>query len=191
MAGESEDLWQALAQSGEAIATEEDYEHGYKREVRGDLRQYVAFRVSGEAYGLPIAQIAEISKPLETTPVPRSSDFVLGIGNVRGSVIPLLSLARRLRLRTHAPTGHTRILIVKHDDELHGLLVDRVLGVVPIPPEDLEEAPGAIAGPRGEFITSLARYEGEILIILDLGALLDPKDFVAPRKRRSSERSRR
>ena len=73
MARDSNDLWNALARSGEAVATEEDYEHGYKREVRCDRRQYVAFRVSGESYGLSIDQISEISKVFETTPVPRTA----------------------------------------------------------------------------------------------------------------------
>ena len=56
------DLWRALDRSGESLATEEDYEHGYKREVRQDLERYVAFRVGVELYGLSIRQIAEIAK---------------------------------------------------------------------------------------------------------------------------------
>ena len=52
----SDDLWQALVRVGEPLATEEDYEHGYAREVRQDLQRYLAFRVSGETYGLPIAE---------------------------------------------------------------------------------------------------------------------------------------
>jgi purine-binding chemotaxis protein CheW len=178
MARESDDLWNALAHSGDAIATEEDYEHGYKREVRRDLEQYVAFRVSGESYGLSIAQISEISKVFDTTPVPRTSDFVIGIGNVRGSVIPIINLARRLRLSPRTPDRYARILIVRHEDELYGLLVDEVLYVVTIAPEDLEEAPGAIAGSRGEYIRALTRIDNDILIVLELSTVLAARDFV-------------
>src|SRR5687767_4866426 len=131
MAREPADLWHALARSGESVATEEDYEHGYKREVRQDLERYVAFRVGVERYALSIGQIGEISKVFDVTPVPRTADFVLGIGNVRGVVIPVLDLAVRLRLPVHGgPRPAARTLIVRHNDELYGLLVDEVLDVV-------------------------------------------------------------
>ncbi|MEM7155160.1 MAG: chemotaxis protein CheW [Myxococcota bacterium] len=178
MAREGGDLWNALARSGESVATEEDYEHGYKREVRVDLQQYVAFRVSGENYGLSIDQISEISKTFDTTPVPRTADFVIGIGNVRGRVIPIVDLAKRLRLEAHAKGRESRVLIVHHEDDLYGLVVDEVLYVVTIAPEDLEDAPGAIAGARGEYIRALTRLEDDILIVLELGTVLDSRDFV-------------
>lgn len=185
MAREPGELWNdlghALARSGEAVATEEDYEHGYKREVRQDLERYVAFRVGVEHYGLSIGQIAEISKVFSVTPVPRTADFVVGIGNVRGVVIPVVDLAARLRLMGTSPHGReARTLIVRHDGELYGLVVDEVLGVVTIAPEELEEAPGAIAGARGEYIRALTRYRGQILIVLELTTVLAAAAFVAP-----------
>jgi purine-binding chemotaxis protein CheW len=178
MTRESSDLWQALLRSGEAVATEEDYEHGYRRELRGDLHQYVAFRVGGELHGIPISEIAEISKPFETTPVPRTAEFVLGIGNVRGTVLPIVDLPRRLHLGPCRWGRRTRVLIAQHEEELYGLVVDEVLAVIPIAPEDLEDAPGAIAGTRGEFISALARQEGEIMVILDLATVLRGSDFL-------------
>lgn len=178
MARDGNDLWNALARSGESVATEEDYEHGYKREVRGDLRQYVAFRVCGESYGLSIDQISEISMVFETTPVPRTADFVIGIGNVRGRVIPIIDLARRLKLQERPRGRDARVLIVHHDDELYGLVVDEVLYVVTIAPEELEDAPGAIPGARGEYIRALTRLEDDILIVLELGTVLEARDFV-------------
>lgn len=178
MARDSSDLWNALARSGESVATEEDYEHGYKREVRGDLRQYVAFQVSGESYGVSIDQINEISKVFDTTPVPRTADFVIGIGNVRGRVIPIIDLGRRLRLDAKPRGRGARVLIVHHEDELYGLVVDEVLYVVTIAPEDLEEAPGAIPGARGEYIKALTRLEDDILIVLELSTVLQARDFV-------------
>lgn len=173
------DLWQVLV-AGDGIASEEDYEHGYAREVRGDLQQYVVFEVAGERYGVTISQIGEIAKPLDTTPVPRTADFVVGIGNVRGVVIPVLDLALRLKLPPTPRTRDTRILIVRHDDEQYGLVVDRVFGVAQIAPEDLEETPGALPGQRAEFIHALARSEGDIIIVLDLATLLDPRAFLGP-----------
>lgn len=185
------DVWDQVVQAGEALATEEDYEHGYARVVRVDLQQHVVFRVGEETYGIPIAQIGEISKPMYTTPVPRTADFVLGIGNVRGVVIPVVDLATRLRLGQCAKERVARVLIVRHAGEQTGLLVDEVIGVMSIAPENLEEAPGALAGARGDFIRALARWEGRIIIILDLGTLLDPNDFLAPGVRRVAGRGGR
>lgn len=186
MARESDDLWNALARSGESVATEEDYEHGYKREVRGDLQQYVAFRVSGEIYGLAITEISEISMLFDTTPVPRTAEFVVGIGSVRGIVIPILDLALRLRIAPEPRGGTTRVLIVRHEDELYGLIVDGVIGVVTLAPEDLEDAPGVIAGSKGEFIRALSRLDDEILIVLELSTLLAARDFIQAQYRVAS-----
>jgi purine-binding chemotaxis protein CheW len=178
MARDSEDLWDVLARSGESVATEEDYEHGYSREVRQDLRRCLAFRTSGELYGLPIGELAEIAKPLVTTPVPRTTDFVIGIGNVRGNVIPVIDLARRLRLPVRPVGPSSRVLIVRSGGEAHGLLVDEVHDVLSIAPEAFEPPPGALAGTRAGFIAALARLGSEILIVLDLTSLLNPADFV-------------
>lgn len=175
---DAEDLWQSLSRSGEALATEEDYEHGYSREVRQDLRRCLTFRCGGELYGLSIHDLAEITKPMSTTPVPRTADFVVGIGNVRGTVIPMVDLARRLRLVARRAGTSTRVLIVNHGGELYGLVVDGVHDVVPIPPEAFEPPPGALGGARAGFIAALARHGEEILIILDLAVVLDPRDFV-------------
>ncbi|MCA9638215.1 MAG: chemotaxis protein CheW, partial [Myxococcales bacterium] len=179
MAAEGDDLWQALARSGEQVATDEDYEHGYKqREVRRDLRHYVSFRVGDEIYGLAIGEIEEITKQFPTTFVPRTADFLLGIGNVRGRIIPVVELARRLGLRSSGYDRAARVLIVTLDDEPYGLLVHEVLEVVRIPPEAMEERPGGISGRRAEYIRGLGRHRGALVIILNLAEVLDPKDFL-------------
>lgn len=196
MSAEREDLWTALLRSGEAVATDEDYEHGYKREVPQDLQQYVTFRVAGEIYGLPIHEIEEISKVFATTHVPRTADFLVGIGNVRGRIMPVVDLAKRLRLRSVERGRAARVLIVQLNDEPYGLVVDAVIDVTRIPPDKIEDKPGGITGARAEYIRGLGRrkssspragggVEGraseaaeDIVIILNLVTLLDPRDFV-------------
>lgn len=178
MAGEQEDLWQALLNSGEQVATDEDYEHGYKREVRQDLRQYVAFRVGSEFYAVSIHDIEEITKVFETTHVPRTASFLLGIGNVRGRIMPVIDLARRLGLGDAENGRSARVLIVELNEEPYGLVVDEVRGVVRIPPESMEECPGAIGGTRADYIRSLGRHDGDIIIVLELAEVLEPSDFV-------------
>lgn len=182
MSAEKDDLWQALLRGGETIATDEDYEHGYKRELPQDLQQYVTFRVTSEVYALPIHEIEEISKVFATTHVPRTADFLVGIGNVRGRIMPVVDLARRLRLRVLERGRSARVLIVHLNDEPYGLIVDEVLDVIRIPPDKIEEKPGGITGARAEYIRGLGRSgpvdQEIIVIILNLATLLDAKDFV-------------
>jgi purine-binding chemotaxis protein CheW len=183
MAGEREDLWQALLRTGESVASESEYEHGYRREIRTDLRRYVTFTVADEIYGLPIEQIVEIATRFETTMVPRTAAFVLGVGNVRGQVMPIIDLPARLALGRARDDRSTRVLIVRHQNEAHGLVVDRVLDVVSMAPEELEDAPGGIGATRADFIAALGRHEGQLVIVLDLDTVLDEYEFILPRFR--------
>lgn len=185
MASEDDDLWQALlAVTGDQVATEADYEHGYKREMRSDLLRYVTFMIGTEIYGLPIEQIVEISTAFPTTPVPRTAPFVIGIGNMRGSVMPVIDLARRLNLGSASKTRETRVLIVRHADEPHGIVVDRVLEVISLPPEDMENTPGGIGSTRADFILGLGRHRRRLIIILDLTTVLAERDFLQSKFRK-------
>ncbi len=185
MASESDQLWNALLQVGGNAATEADYEHGYRREIRTDLSRYVTFKINEERYGLPIEIIVEISMVLATTFVPRTADFVLGVGNVRGQILPVIDLARRLKLKRKSIPPKPRVLIVRHNGEPHAIVVDEVEHVVSLPPEAMEETPGGIGSARADFVAALGRHEGQLTIILDLNQVLDPSAFVL----RSSERA--
>jgi purine-binding chemotaxis protein CheW len=154
------------------LATDAEYEHGYRRELRSDMRRYVTFNIGTEVYGLPIDNIVEIAKLFATTLVPRTPDFLLGIGNVRGTVMPVIDLPSRLRLGVHEESNEARVLIVRNGDETYALIVDRVLEVLPLAPESLEETPGGLGSARAEFIHAIGRDEGRLIIVLDLQAVL-------------------
>jgi purine-binding chemotaxis protein CheW len=181
---EETDLWHALLSAGDGAATEAEYEHGYRREIRTDLQRYVTFELASERYAIVIDRIVEISRRFATTRVPRTCNFVLGIGNVRGQVMPVIDLVARLALGHAGDDRHSRTLIAEHAGELHGLVVDRVHDVVSIAPEDLEDAPGGLGRTRADFIAALGRVDGAIVIVLDLDAVLDPHEFVLARFRR-------
>src|SRR5690606_41846144 len=125
-------------------------------------------RSSELVYGQPIDAIVGTAKPYDTTLVPRTPNFLVGIGNVRGLVMPVLDLPTRLRLGRAQMSREARVLIVRYEGEHFALVVDRVLEVLPIAPEDLEEAPGGIGSARAEFILAIGRDEGRLIIVLDL-----------------------
>jgi purine-binding chemotaxis protein CheW len=179
MPSERSDLWSALLATGHDPVTDADYEHGYRREIRSDLRPYVTFAIGREQYGIPIEYIVEISKPFDTTLVPRTPDFVLGIGNVRGTVMPVIDLPQRLKLGSVSWSRESRILIVRSEGETYGLAVDRVFDVIPIAPENLEDAPGGIGSARAEFIYAIGRVAKRLIIVVDLASTLDITPLIA------------
>lgn len=170
----------------EGLAQDRDYpsDLGFQKVFgKSSLRnaaRYVTFCVGEEVYGLSIRVIDQIIKrsDLPTTDVPRTPDFLLGIGNVKGNVIPVINLAARLGLPEEQLDRGARVLVVRHEGELSGIEVSRVIGVCPIPGETLETAPRAIGRTKGEFIEALGTYEKDKVILLSLAALLDPKDFL-------------
>lgn len=174
---------------GELAATDGG-ELGLQRVLgRSTLRnaaRYVTFLVGDELYGLSIRVIDQIIKrsDLHTTDVPRTPDFLVGIGNVKGNVIPVINLASRLSLPKERLDRSARVLVVRHEGELSGIEVSRVNGVCPIPGDTLEAAPRAIGRTKGEFIEALGTWEESKVILLSLGALLDPRDFLLERFRR-------
>jgi purine-binding chemotaxis protein CheW len=159
------------------FATESTY-HAYRRaEGRAGAwqREVLAFIIGSEEYAVDIRRIREIIKPREATEVPRAPSFVLGIISVRGIIIPLIDLRRRLRLdpALWPPTRDARILIVTRAEESFGLFVDEVRQVVRMRDSEIEPPPAMLGGQDSEFIAGIGRpYRDRLLILLELDAVL-------------------
>src|SRR5262245_28015633 len=108
---------------------------------RGPLTEYLAFQLTGEPYAAPVAFVREILKPPPLTPVPRAPRAVIGIISVRGQLVTVIDLRRRLQLAESAPTRRSRILLVEATGgETLGLLVDEVLQVYRLSDGEIEPA---------------------------------------------------
>jgi purine-binding chemotaxis protein CheW len=159
------------------FATEATY-HAYRRagaRAATWQREVLAFLLGGEEYAIDIRRIREIIKTRPATEVPRAPAFVTGIISVRGQVIPVMDLRKRLRLPApvRPPGREARILIVSRVDEDFGLLVDEVRQVVRMRDSDVEPPPAMLGGPDAEFISGIGRPWGErLLILLELDAVL-------------------
>jgi purine-binding chemotaxis protein CheW len=159
------------------FATEATYHAHRRAEGRSGAwqREVLAFLIGGEEYAVDIRRIREIIKPREATEVPRAPAFVLGIISVRGTIIPLIDLRRRLRLdpALWPPGREARILIVTRAGESFGLFVDEVRQVVRMRDSDVEPPPAMLGGPDAEFIAGIGRpYRDRLLILLELDAVL-------------------
>lgn len=105
-----------------------------------DVREFLGFIVGEEAYALPLPSVREITRLPPVTEVPRAPSEVLGIISLRGQVTTLVDMRRRLKMPESPVTSRTRVLLVEHHDEVLGLLVDRVLQVYRLGPDQVEMA---------------------------------------------------
>lgn len=137
------------------------------------LLEYLCFRVSHELYAVSIMEIKEIIKLREWTEVPRAPHFIRGVISLRGVIIPVFDMRRRLGLPAIAASGKERIVVVKEREGFCGILVDEVVQVVRIPVTSIEPAPAVLEGIDREFVLGIGRHDSNMLILLSLENILD------------------
>ena len=167
-----------------------------RQQDRGPRTEYLAFMLNGDIYGAPVALIREILKPPPLTPVPRAPHHIIGIVSVRGQLVTVVDLRRRLHLVEGPNSRKTRILLVDATGgEVMGALVDEVLQVYRLADSEIEPAAVALGGETGGSISGLARpvtgglalaaatprvpgivrasaLESTVIVLLDLRAVL-------------------
>jgi purine-binding chemotaxis protein CheW len=138
------------------------------------LLELLAFRLGSEDYVVMVEQVREVLKLWYITPVPNASPSVLGVTSLRGKVLPVVDLGRRLDLAPSVQDERCRIIVVAVGDEETGLLVDRVMGVRRVPPDAVRPAPETIEqGAGAEFLQGIIRSEEKLYILLDLEKVLE------------------
>lgn len=135
--------------------------------------QLLAFHLGNEEYALDIKRISEIIKVREFTDIPRTPDFILGIISLRGVVVPVFDLRLRLNLGESELTASSRIVVCQLGEVSVGLLVDSINQVVNLFDEDVEPPPGVLSGLDREMIAGIGRYQGRMIILLNLASVLD------------------
>jgi purine-binding chemotaxis protein CheW len=159
-----------------ALATDESYADLLKDQVETDdatTNQYLAFHLSEEEYALDIKRISEIIKVREFTDIPRAPDFILGIISLRGVVVPVYDLQRRLNLGVSEILPTSRIVVCQLDDVSVGFLVDSINQVVKLADNELEPPPGVLSGLDREMVSWIGRFQGRMVILLNLQSVLD------------------
>lgn len=149
-------------------------------ESADSTRQYVLFQLCGEEYGLPITSVQSIIRYEEPTPVPHAPEGVEGVFNLRGQVLPLVDLGRRLRGAALTPTGTSRIIVAEAGMGPVGLAVDLVHEVASLAVADINPAPaGAIAGDMADAFEGVATHGDRLVILLDPVKALPKPAFVS------------
>ncbi len=141
-----------------------------------ELLQLVSFKIGKEEYGVDILNVQEINKMTTITKVPNSPEFVEGVINLRGRVIPVIDLRTRLNLARKDHDKDTRIIVVEIEQSTVGFIVDAVSEVLRIPLNTFEAPPSIAAGIDSEFIKSVGKLEDRLLILIDLNKILSTLD---------------
>jgi purine-binding chemotaxis protein CheW len=132
----------------------------------------VTFYLSEEEYALDVRVVQEIIRLTETTHVPRAPEFIRGVINLRGRIIPVVDLKRKLALGEITESRLARIVVVKLRDRLIGLLVDGASQVLKIPASAIDAAPEEILDVNISFIRGVAKMDRRLIILLDLYKIL-------------------
>ena len=145
-------------------------------EAPQDLQQYLTFVLGGETYAMGILAIREIIEYGNLTEIPRMPDFIRGVINLRGAVVPVIDLGARFGKRVTEISRRTCIVIVEviNGDETQdiGVMVDAVNEVLEISGNEIEPAPAFGANIRADFIDGMGKVNGKFVIILNVNQVL-------------------
>src|SRR5690349_10046461 len=133
----------------------------------------VGFRVGRETYGVPITSLHEIVRVPEITAVPDAPDYMEGVINLRGKIVSVIDLRKRLGEKIVNTGRRNRILVVEHKGRLSGLIVDSASEVLKIPASDVEPSPAALQEDQLNCVTGLGKFRGRLIVLLDMTKLLD------------------
>jgi purine-binding chemotaxis protein CheW len=144
-----------------------------------DTIQLVTFTVGKEEYGVRIEEVQEIVRMPEITRLPQTESFIKGVINLRGNIIPVIDMRERFNLEKKDYSDMTRVIVVRIEEKLTGLIVDDVAQVLEIGLSEIEEAPEIITGRSKEFIAGIGKINDLMIIIIDTKKILTNSEISA------------
>jgi purine-binding chemotaxis protein CheW len=149
--------------------------------IINETKQYLTFKLSEEIFGVDVAQVREILDYVKITKVPQTPNFMCGVINLRGSVVPIVDMNLKFEMDKTERTVDTCIVVVevKLDDEtaILGALVDSVQEVFEIEPQNIEPAPRIGTKLNTEFIKGMGKREDNFIIILDIDKVFSSEEL--------------
>lgn len=155
-----------------------------------EIRQYLTFRIAGEEYALSVSHIKEILEVPRITRIPRMPDFMIGVINLRGSVVPLVDLKMKLGLGATEISGETAVIVIElppvagedAKTKTLGIFADAVHKVLTIDKKDVEPAPTIGLAIDTSFIEGMGRAEGGLITILAIGGIISAREIDQARR---------
>ncbi|HHI02249.1 MAG TPA: chemotaxis protein CheW [candidate division Zixibacteria bacterium] len=145
--------------------------------------KYLTFRLAAEEYGLEILKVREIIGLMNVTQVPRTPEYIRGVINLRGKVIPVMDLRNKFGMGVTEDTEETCIIVVdvnlEGESVLMGTVVDAVSEVLDIKEDEIEDAPAFGTNVDTKFILGIGKIKNEVKILLDIDEVLTAHDLTA------------
>ena len=148
-----------------------------KKAIMEDV-QVAAFKLLKEEYGVNILNVQEIKVLTDITRVPFAPDYIKGVINLRGSVLPVIDLKRRIGLEDAPYTDATRIIIMKIGEFSIGMIVDAVTEVLTISGRDINPAKDVSDSTSNRFVSSIGNIDARLIIMLNLDEIVDLPEYM-------------
>jgi purine-binding chemotaxis protein CheW len=145
------------------------------------ITQVIGFRIHDQEFGINIYQVQEVYKMQEITNVPNSPEFVAGVINLRGKVIPVVDIRKYFSIN-HPPESNARIIITEIKKRTIGIIVDEVSEVLKIPSGCIEPPPDLTISVKSGYITGVAKLRGRLLILLDMNSMFSDEEIESFKK---------
>ena len=142
-----------------------------------ELEQYVTFMIGSETYGVEVLRVREIIGMTDITHVPNSMDFMKGVINLRGTVVPVVDMRKKFRMDEREYDIFTVILIVEIKGTLIGMIVDSVSDVIGLPSESIQDTPHFSANIEADYIKCIGKSDEDLVIILDADRILTTEEL--------------
>lgn len=149
------------------LSDPESAAHKMEKEI-----QIVGFRIGRETFGLPIAIVREIVRVPEITSVPNAPEYIEGVINLRGRIIPVVDLRKRFGEKVIEPSKKNRIVVVEMETRAIGLIVNSASEVLKIPPSEIEAPHTVFQEGELNYITGVGKLRGRLVMLLDLSKIL-------------------
>jgi purine-binding chemotaxis protein CheW len=130
--------------------------------------QYLTFVLNQQLYGVPIATVREINRMSDITPVPKTPEYVAGVMNLRGKVIPVINLRMKLNLKAIPTTKETCIIVIESRVGQVGMIVDSVSAVIELISSQIEPTPNLGNTNETEFVLGMGKVENKVVILIDI-----------------------
>ena len=148
-----------------------------KEEEHAEEEQHVTFLIGEETYGVGVLKVQEIIGMTDITHVPNTVHFMEGVINLRGSVVPVVDMRKKFRMKEREYDKYTVIIIVEVKERLIGMIVDSVSDVVNIPVSCIQSTPHFTAKIETDFIKGIGQIDNNLIIILDVDSILSEDEL--------------
>lgn len=138
--------------------------------------QIVTFSMGNDEFGVDISRIKEIIRIPEITKVPRAAQFVEGVINLRGQIIPVIDLRKRLGLESAGKSERSRVIVVLSEDQIIGFLVDAVSQVLRLPMSAIDPPPSVLAGVSAAYIQGVGKLDKRLIILINFDKIISERE---------------